>query len=569
MMKDKRQLRETNVSSSDETADRISRRRFLKIGSGSGAALAVSAAGLTLQAQSPAPVVAQAPAAQRRQQALQIRENAAQALFQESASAAAPTNGDEKRYADCRGSFAKTLPHDAQGNVDPQAYAEFVSILMSGDASRFEQFPRDPQSQSKLSNPLAGYAFEMVGADAQAVPLPPPPAFASAEAAFEMAELFWLALTTDVPYREYESNPMIQAAMADLNACSAKSAPMTEGKVTPQTLFRGATPGDLAGPYISQFLWMDIPYGIKPVDQRYILPRGGQVFLTAADDWLACQRGVRPKAKIVFDDTPRHLASNHDLSEWVHQDFNFQASLNAALIMQKWGDDAVSPMNPYKTSKTQSGGVTWGREVLGLLSHLTAPAQKACYFHKWLVHRRVRPEAFAGCLDAQAGGRKSYDIHADLVHCEGVARSFSAHGSRLLPMNYPEGCPVHPSYPAGHATNAGAGATIIKAFFNESFPIPKPVQATADGSALEPYSGSALTLGGEINKLAHNISLGRDAGGVHYRSDGVQGMHVGEAVAISVLQDYSRTYRERFDGFVLTKFDGQKITISGGKVQPA
>src|SRR5262249_986448 len=102
--------------------------------------------------------------------------------------------------------------------------------------------------------------------------------------------------------------------------------------------------------------------------------------------------------------------------------------------------------------------------------------------------------------------------------------------------------------------------------FNESFPVPKPVQASADGSALEPYTGPPLTLGNEINKLAHNISLGRDAGGVHYRSDGVQGMRVGEMGAISVLRDYIRTYGERFDGFTLTQVDGQAIRIADGKV---
>ena len=125
---------------------------------------------------------------------------------------------------------------------------------------------------------------------------------------------------------------------------------------------------------------------------------------------------------------------------------------------------------------------------------------------------------------------------------------------------------MHPSYPAGHATNVGAGVTMLKAFFNESMPVPNPVQANADGSALDPYAGPPLTLGNELNKLAHNVSLGRDAGGVHYRSDGIQGMRVGEAVAISVLKDYSRTYQERFDGFVLTRFDGQKIKIVNGQV---
>jgi hypothetical protein len=49
--------------------------------------------------------------------------------------------------------------------------------------------------------------------------------------------------------------------------------------------------------------------------------------------------------------------------------------------------------------------------------------------------------------------------------------------------------------------------------------------------------------------------------GVHWRSDGIQGMLLGEAVAISVLTDYRSTYKETFSGFVLTKFDGTTITV--------
>ena len=84
--------------------------------------------------------------------------------------------------------------------------------------------------------------------------------------------------------------------------------------------------------------------------------------------------------------------------------------------------------------------------------------------------------------------------------------------------------------------------------------------------ALESWQGKPLTLGNEIDKLAYNISLGRDAGGVHYRSDSIQGLLEGEQQAIGILCDYSRTYNERFEGFVLTKFDGKKIKIAGGKV---
>jgi hypothetical protein len=213
-----------------------------------------------------------------------------------------------------------------------------------------------------------------------------------------------------------------------------------------------------------------------------------------------------------------------------------------------------------------SGGVTLGREALTLLGQISTPSQKACYYHKWLVHRRLRPDAFGGKLDHHLSGRKSYDIHSDLLRCDAVSRSFAKHGTRLLPVTYPEGSPMHPSYPAGHATNAGAGATLLKAFFNENFVIPKPVQANADGTALEPYTGPPLTLGSELNKMAHNVSLGRDAGGVHYRSDGIQGMWLGEALVITVLCDYSQTYRERFSGYEFTRFDGQKIRIAGGKV---
>jgi hypothetical protein len=70
---------------------------------------------------------------------------------------------------------------------------------------------------------------------------------------------------------------------------------------------------------------------------------------------------------------------------------------------------------------------------------------------------------------------------------------------------------------------------MLKAFFNESFVIPNPVVASDDGLKLVPYTGAPLTVGGELNKLASNISLGRDAGGVHYRSDGIEGLKLGEA----------------------------------------
>jgi len=77
-------------------------------------------------------------------------------------------------------------------------------------------------------------------------------------------------------------------------------------------------------------------------------------------------------------------------------------------------------------------------------------------------------------------------------------------------------------------------------------------------------TGASLTVGGERNNLASNIALGRDAAGVHYRSDRVEGIKVGEAIAISILRDTATLYNEVFPGFSFTKYDETPVTISPG-----
>ncbi len=97
---------------------------------------------------------------------------------------------------------------------------------------------------------------------------------------------------------------------------------------------------------------------------------------------------------------------------------------------------------------------------------------------------------------------------------------------------------------------------------DESFVIPNPVVPDPnDPTQVIPYSGPPLTVGGELNKLATNLAIGRDIGGIHWRSDVAAGLAVGEEVAIGILRDEKLGYAEKFDGFTLTKFDGTKITI--------
>ena len=48
----------------------------------------------------------------------------------------------------------------------------------------------------------------------------------------------------------------------------------------------------------------------------------------------------------------------------------------------------------------------------------------------------------------------------------------------------------------------------------------------------------------------------------------IRGLFVGEQQALGLLRDYSRTYNERFDGFVVRKFNGDWVKIMSGEVGP-
>jgi len=52
-----------------------------------------------------------------------------------------------------------------------------------------------------------------------------------------------------------------RSAVADLNKFSDYGGPKLNGQITPGMIFRGMTPGDLNGPYLSQFLLKTIPMG--------------------------------------------------------------------------------------------------------------------------------------------------------------------------------------------------------------------------------------------------------------------------------------------------------------------
>ncbi|HYW10042.1 MAG TPA: hypothetical protein VE913_23955, partial [Longimicrobium sp.] len=109
-----------------------------------------------------------------------------------------------------------------------------------------------------------------------------------------------------------------------------------------------------------------------------------------------------------------------------------------------------------------------------------------------------------------------------------------------------------------------------KAFFNENAQVESPRIPNAAGTALLPYTGpgaGSLTVGGELNKLAGNISLFRNGAGVHWRSDDTESRILGEKVAIRLLQELSITPNEDSAFFQLTRLDGTVIRIRDGVVE--
>jgi hypothetical protein len=399
----------------------------------------------------------------------------------------------------------------------------------------------------------------------------PPPAFASAGMAADMVELYWQALARDIPFTAWDTSPVIQAAAAEMNKLSGYTGPHdASGQVTPDNVFRGTAPGCLVGPYLSQYLLKTIYFGSTPREQMYRTGVVGADYLTGYDEWLQIQDGIGPYRQELFDPTFRYIRSGRDLAQFVHYDYTYQAFLQAALIILDQHPETLlnfnvyqlNPTNPYKTSRVQTGFTTFGSaHILDLLARASNIALQPACWHKWAIHRRVRPEAFGGSVYNTLAGLTRYPIHGDLLNSKALQATVQATGLALLPQAYVEGCPIHPSYPAGHAVIAGACATILKAFFAEGALVSGAVAPSADGLSLTSADGLGLTLGGELNKLAFNIPMGRDWAGIHYRSDVSEGLKLGEAVAIGILQDQAGCVTEDFGGFQFTQLDGTPAVI--------
>jgi hypothetical protein len=502
-----------------------------------------------------------------------------------------PTNGDEERYPNRVGSDHRGLPHDQQGLVDPVAWKALITALESRDPAKFAAIPLG--GTRKLINPLGTLATNLTGLAPFQFVVPPAPALISSERAAEAVESYWQSLLRDVPFHELRddtSHLLVLAAAAELDRLKEYQGPRNAaGKVTPGLLFRGTAryrgtapatarsvvpPGVLDGPYISQFLLREIPYGAVRIPPHIRAQAPGDDFLTDPAEWLAVQNGVAAKRPQKYAPERRLITTGRDLAEYVHG--GSPSTWGAGLLLvgkpskdPSWPGGFGEPLNPtdpyLKLTTTTTASASFGPGyVQYLLALAPQRAIRSAYWQKWFVHRSIRPEAFGGLVHQRKnGGLGDLALPDDLLNSAALARSKERFGSYLLTSSYPEGAPLHGSYPGGASIAASAAATILKVFYDESAPFPDPVEVDpADPTKTISYKGPALTIGGELNKLATNIGLGRNWAGIHWRSDAAASLPLEEELVISLLRDEKATLVEPFSAFRFTRFDGTVQEVS-------
>ncbi len=473
-----------------------------------------------------------------------------------------PTNGDQEGIPLFLGMFTKGLSHNAQGRVTASQYQHLAASLKIRNTTLLTQVPL--AGTRKFVQPLGALNLNVVGPAPSSITVGPAPSFSSTESAGEMVEDYCHLLCRDVPFADYTTDPTVASCIGYLNSLSNFKG---NTPVTAANIFRGTGTGDTTGPYISQFLIQDreIWPGVYPPTFKFPTRTSANNKMVTVPNWLAVQNGTVPEAEPTISGSDTYVATGRDMSWSVRNDLPAQWWYLAA---GKSANDGIplSPVNPYNNPPLNSNMEsfpTWSIvDVITVLQIVTQVALQGAWYAKWFAHRRTRPEAFGGEVEqvrlttTNPGG-----INSEVLTSGVLADIFAIQGNHLLGQVYPEGSPMHPAYPAGHATFSGACTTVLKAFFNENYVFPTAFAPNAAGTALV-ATGDTLTFGEEANKLASNVTFGRDWAGVHYRSDGEQGILLGETLALRVLQDWIEKYNEDGAAFTFHGYKGNSIAIT-------
>ncbi|CAM9570084.1 unnamed protein product [Ectocarpus sp. 13 AM-2016] len=448
--------------------------------------------------------------------------------------------------------------------VNEDTYQALKDCIFSGDFATCEAVPAG-EPTGYLVNPVGGMALDMAGPANSSMTTPPVPTLESPEWAAQLAECYWMALSRDVPFSRNGTDEITIAAAACLDFCGGTGVAVAgdgDGCVDPSTkLFRASFVGADTGPMIFQLLVKVFTIDSSTVTPKQATFKPGVDYMTGHDDWLFIQNGGAADSHEEMDGGKRYIRNGRDLSRLVHSDNIYSEFFRGALILLDEGValSKAGSNGPYAdTGGRQPGFVEYGTSHAMNVRSCEA-AQRSAWYQKWNVHLMARPEALIGTLHHVLVG----DLQGPTLHDAGsrgecflifrrrvvsltVIRTLDLLGVRQATKG---GSPAHTSYPAGHAVQNGAFATVLKALVGlerggECFT--DPVLPDDDGLELVAWEGGSLTYEGEINKLAANVAFGRQMTGVHYSFDSTQGLLLGEAVAVRMLQQELMSYPEAF-----------------------
>ncbi|MGH2582214.1 MAG: vanadium-dependent haloperoxidase [Anaerolineales bacterium] len=473
------------------------------------------------------------------------RARAQPAQSSETGSADWQTSPDGRAFEEYRVCFSKGLKHRSDGYPEPELYAAFCKAIQARDANALGQM----KLSTRWVDPLAGTKLcsaEVLGSHAGQW-------FGTNLMYGDVAEVYWASLCRDIPFSAYGNHSLINRADAELKRIDSRR--------FSRPPFSIDLPGTGEGGYLSQFLIKPVPLNGAALFQRILCPTPSNDFLSEPEQWMRCQNADRLHTITTHLPAPRYIFNGRALAEFVRHDFSFQAFLWAGLILESWGRRALNKGLPERHTHNSAAFANNGwPQVFALLAQASQRALEDAWFWKWRVFRRLRPEEIAG-----RDGLMSLEFPDEGVGkislLEGAAASKKKFGTALLTQSYPDGTPLHPSFPSGHAQIAGACVTVLKAFTNPDFLIPAPLLPSDDGLDIVSYDGDLL-LEGELNKLAWNMSFGRTFAGIHYRSDHEGGLILGEDIALKLLAEAGRKVVGERSTLWFRRFDGNWTSVA-------
>ena len=341
------------------------------------------------------------------------------------------------------------------------------------------------------------------------------------------------------------------------------------GNVTPDLFFRGTYPGRHARTLRLAVHALPTFLGAQPIDQQLTTYLAGRLHDRSDDLPTSPERHRHRRGRCR---SIRCLATSLSAAIWAH--LRVRMCFFRLILSPSWCSTRsehrsipVIPMSarPSKMASALSADrISPPRSLPSLAPRSTASGIKNGWFISAIVPSRAARSS--GRFLTGNGNTLKGHVNDNVLNSQAVQSSFNKFGDYFLSQAFPEGSPTHPAYPTGHGTVAGACITVLKFFFDGDFVIPNPVVPTQrrsfarslHGRRCRTTHGQRRTEQARAQRLLRSRHSSPASTGAAIPTSSIQ---LGEAVAISILQDRARTYAEPFT-VSLTKIDGTIATIS-------